>query len=42
MLTLIMKTNQQKEDKMTKKQEKQEAIEYVKKHIKKGDTLYTK
>ena len=27
---------------MSKKQEKQEAIEYIKKHIKKGDTLYTK
>ena len=27
---------------MTKKQERQEAIEYIKKHIKKGDTLYTK
>ena len=28
---------------MTKKEtEKKEAIEYIKKHIKKGDTLYTK
>ena len=27
---------------MNKKQERQEAIEYIKKHIKKGDTLYTK
>ena len=30
-------------NKMTKKEtEKKEAIEYIKKHIKKGDTLYTK
>jgi len=45
MLDLIMKTNQdkkQKEKTMTKKQERQEAIEYIKKHINKGDTLYTK
>ena len=42
LVNLIMKTNQQKEKTMTKKQEKQDAIEYIKKHIKKGDTLYTK
>ena len=39
----IKQTNKRKDNKMTKKEtEKKEAIEYIKKHIKKGDTLYTK
>jgi hypothetical protein len=38
----IYKKPTKKRGKMTKKQERQEAIEYIKKHIKKGDTLYTK
>ena len=36
-----VKTPTTKGETMNKKQERQEAIEYIKKHIRKGDTLYT-